>query len=119
MNESVWTCERCGKKYDLEMGEGWVLLAEEIPSSEDDRVRSREPYEAVCYECADELQAIVEKCTHNCASCEAARIWGLSFRECLRFRFKFDLLDQISSEDASLLGRFYDMREMWRALNAC
>jgi len=55
MNELKWICERCGREFDLEMGEGWIALAEEIPSPEDGKLTPLEPYEKVCYECADEL----------------------------------------------------------------
>jgi hypothetical protein len=93
MDESVWTCERCGKKYDLEMGEGWVLLAGETPSPDDGKLGPLEPYEAVCYECADALQAVVEKCDHNCVDCEVPWTWGLSVKDCLLFQLKFGLLE--------------------------
>lgn len=90
--ETKWTCEKCMKEFDLEMGEGWVSLAEEIPSPEDGKLNSLKPYEVVCYACADELYAAVEKCDQDCLSCEATETWGLSIRDCLRFREKFDLL---------------------------
>ncbi|MCX5643670.1 MAG: hypothetical protein NTZ17_03145 [Phycisphaerae bacterium] len=115
MNESKWTCERCGKQYDLEMGEGWVLLAEEIPSPEHGKLSSVEPYEAVCCECADELVAIMEKCNQDCADCEATQTWGLSIRECLRFQFKFDLLKAPPLEGkVSVFGCLYDAKEVLR-----
>jgi len=28
MDESKWVCERCGREYDLEIGDGWITLAE-------------------------------------------------------------------------------------------
>ncbi|MFQ5825677.1 MAG: hypothetical protein ACE5JB_16690 [bacterium] len=51
------------------------------------------PNEKVCYDCADELFAIVEKCDKQCQYCEATTIWGLSIMDCLKFQLKFDLLD--------------------------
>jgi hypothetical protein len=93
MDESKWICERCGRQYDLELGEGWVLLAGEIPSPEDGRLSPLEPYEAVCYDCADVLHGLVEKCDRNCVGCEVPRAWGLSVRDCLQFQLKFGLLD--------------------------
>ena len=93
MDESKWVCERCGRQYDLEMGEGWVLLAPEIPSPDDGILSPSEPYEAVCYECADELQAMVEKCDKNCVECEVPRTWGLSVKNCLQFQMEFGLLE--------------------------
>jgi hypothetical protein len=92
MDDCKWICERCGKEYNLEMGEGWVLLAPEIRSPDDGELSSREPYEAVCYECADVLHSLVEKCDRNCVECEVPRTWGLSAKECLQFQMKFGLL---------------------------
>jgi hypothetical protein len=93
MDETKWICERCGKEYDLEMGEGWVLLAGEMPSPEDGKLGPVEPYEAVCYECADVLHALVEKCDRNCVDCEVPWTWGLSVKDCLQFQLKFGLLE--------------------------
>ena len=92
MSESMWTCERCGRKFDLEMGEGWVSLAEEIPSPGDGKVNAQEPYEVVCHDCADILQALVEKCDRNCIACAVPKTWGLSVRDCLQFQMRFGLL---------------------------
>jgi NAD(P)H-flavin reductase len=44
-----------------------------------------EPYESVCYKCADELYAIMEKCNKDCLNCEVTTIWGLSIKDCLEF----------------------------------
>lgn len=93
MDESKWICERCGREYDLEMGEGRVLLAEEVPSPEDGRLGALEPCEAVCYDCADVLHALVEKCDRNCVDCAVPRTWGLSIKDCLQFQTKFGLLE--------------------------
>jgi hypothetical protein len=93
MDESKWTCERCGRQYDLEMGEGWVLLAGEIPSPEDGKLSPLEPYEAVCYDCADVLHGLIEKCDQSCEDCEVPRIWGLTVKDCLQFQMKFGLLE--------------------------
>lgn len=59
MNESKWICERCGREYDLEEGEGGITLAEDQETI--GKLTLQEPYEWVCYECADELLAIVLK----------------------------------------------------------
>jgi hypothetical protein len=91
MNESKWICERCEREYDLEEGEGWVTLVEE----EDPlgKITLQEPYDCVCYECADELLAIVEKCDKQCYNCEATMVWGLSIMDCLKFQLKFELIE--------------------------
>lgn len=115
MNESRWTCERCKKEFDLEMGEGWVALAEEIPSPEHGKLNPLEPYEKVCYECADELYAIVEKCNQDCMNCEATMLWGLSIRDCLRFQLKFDLLNlPLPEGKMPVLGSLYEAKEVLR-----
>jgi len=93
MNETKWVCERCGNEYDLEKGEGWVTLVEEEPSPQDGKLTSLIPYEEVCYDCADELYAIVEKCNKDCLNCEVTTIWGLSIKDCLKFQLKFELID--------------------------
>ncbi|OHB65881.1 MAG: hypothetical protein A2Y76_04725 [Planctomycetes bacterium RBG_13_60_9] len=93
MDEPTWKCERCGREFDLEMGEGRVLLAEETPSPDDGKLNPLEPYEAVCYDCADVLHGLVEKCDRNCVGCEVPRTWGLSVRDCLQFQMKFGLLE--------------------------
>ncbi len=108
MGESKWVCERCGREYDLEMGEGWVLLAEEAPSPDDGKLSPLEPYEAVCYDCADVLHAVVKKCDRRCVSCEVPRTWGLSIKECLQFQMKFGLLKlQVpqAQRKANFMGR--------------
>ena len=113
--ETTWTCERCMKEFDLEMGEGWVSLAEEIPSPEDGKLNSLEPYEVVCYECADELYAIVEECDKDCLSCEATMTWGLSIRDCLQFQLKFDLLTLPEPQGKVVfMGGLYEAEELKR-----
>lgn len=97
MEESKWVCERCGKEYDLEKGEGWVILVEEEPLPQDGKHTPLVPYESVCYKCADELYAIMEKCNKDCLNCEATTIWGLSIEDCLEFQLKFDLIDYQSA----------------------
>jgi hypothetical protein len=92
MDESKWTCERCGQKYDLEMGEGWVLLSPEIRSPDEGIVNPVEPYEAVCHDCADVLYNLVENCDRGCEECAVPRTWRLSVKECLQFQMKFGLL---------------------------
>ena len=93
MNDSKWLCERCGREFDLEIGEGWVTLVEEEPSPQDSKLTPLEPYEIVCYECADELYAIVERCNKDCPKCGVTTMWGLSIKDCLKFQLKFDLID--------------------------
>jgi hypothetical protein len=93
MDETKWVCERCQKEYDLENGEGWITLVDDEYFAQDGKITPLEPYECVCYECADELLAIVEKCNKECWHCEATLIWGLSIMDCLRFQLKFDVLE--------------------------
>lgn len=93
MDESEWICERCGKRYDLELGEGWVLLSPETRSPDDGIVGPLEPYEAVCYDCADVLYGLVEICDRGCEHCAVPRTWGLSVKECLQFQMRFGLLE--------------------------
>ena len=115
MNESRWTCERCTREFDLEMGESWIALAEEIPSPEHGKLTPLEPYETVCYECADELYAIVEKCNQDCISCEATMTWGLSIRECLKFQLKFDLFNlSLPEGKLPVFGSLYEAKEVLR-----
>ena len=115
MNESRWICERCKREFDLEMGEGWIVLAEEIPSPEHGKLTPLEPYEAVCYECADELYAIVEKCDQDCVSCEVTMTWGLSIRNCLMFQLKFDLLAlPLPEGKVTVLGSLHEPKEVLR-----
>jgi hypothetical protein len=115
MNESVWVCERCGKEYDLEMGEGWVVLTEEIPSPEHGKLSPIESFEAVCYECADELLAVVEKCNKDCLHCEATQVWGLSINDCVRFQFKFDLLQPAPPQGkVPVFGCWYEAEDVLR-----
>lgn len=115
MEITKWTCDRCLKESDLEMGEGWVSLAEEIPSPEDGKLNSFEPYEMVCYECADELYATVEKCNKDCINCEATKAWGLSIRECLQFQLKFDLLTLPEPKGkVPFMGGLYETEELKR-----
>jgi hypothetical protein len=115
METTKWNCERCKKEFDLEVGEGWVSLAEEIPSPEDGKLNSLEPYEVVCYACADELYTIVEKCDQNCLSCEATTAWGLSIRDCLQFQLKFDLLTLPKPKGkVPFMGSLYEAGELKR-----
>jgi len=93
MNENKWFCERCGNEFDLERGEGWVRLVEEEQSLSDGKLIPDPPFETVCYDCADELHAIVEKCDKECYNCEATMVWGLSIKDCLKFQLKFDLIE--------------------------
>jgi len=93
MNENKWICERCGKEFDLRRGEGWIRLVEEEQSLSDGKLTPVVPFETVCYDCADELYAIVEKCDKKCYECEATIVWGLSIKDCLKFQRKFDLID--------------------------
>lgn len=126
MDESKWICERCGQQYDLEMGEGWVLLAPEMPSPNDGEIGSRAPYEAVCCDCADQLQGLAQKCDRNCVDCEVPRTWGLSVKECLQFQMKFGLLElrvPQSHGKVNFMGGLCDARAVvnefktyWRSL---
>jgi hypothetical protein len=93
MNENKWFCERCGNEFDLEAGEGWVRLVEEEQSLADGKFVPVMPFETVCYNCADDLYAIVEKCDKRCHNCEATIVWGLSIKDCLKFQLKFDLIE--------------------------
>jgi hypothetical protein len=117
MDESKWTCDRCGEEYDLEKGEGWVLLVEETPSPDDDKLSSIEPYDAVCYDCADVLHRLTEECNRNCVACEVPRTWGLTVRDCLEFQMKFGLLElevpQVQGE-ANFMGCLCDARDVLR-----
>ena len=92
MNESTWVCERCRTQFDLEEGQGWVTLTEEESSYRKGKLTPLVPYEMVCYECADELLAIAEKCDKLCQYCEVTTTWGLSIMDCLKFQLKFDLI---------------------------
>jgi len=92
MNENKWFCERCGNEFDLERGEGWVRVVEEEQSLSDGKLTPAVPFETVCYNCADELYVVVEKCDKNCHHCEASIVWGLSIKDCLKFQLKFDLI---------------------------
>jgi hypothetical protein len=93
MNESIWTCERCSKALDLEKGEGSVRLTEDADSYSNGKITPLVPYENICYDCADELFALVEKCDKQCQYCEVTGIWGLSIMDCLKFQAKFNLLE--------------------------
>lgn len=85
MNELRWVCAKCRREFDLEKGEGWVTFTEDEDSYHKGKLTPLVPYEKVCYECADELLAVVEKCDKNCFNCEAAVMWGLSISDCLKF----------------------------------
>lgn len=117
MNESKWVCERCGREFDLEYGEGWVNIAPEKPTPQDGKLTPLEPYEKVCYECADELLAVVEKCNMDCLNCEVTSIWGLSIKDCFEFQLMFDVIDyaQIPSP---VKDSIQDTKEMLRLLNS-
>ncbi len=93
MDESKWVCERCGRAFDLENGQGWVRLVEERPSPEHAKLTPTVPFERVCYQCADELCAVARKCSRDCLNCQAASRWGLSIRDCLKFQLKFGLIE--------------------------
>ena len=115
MKQTKWTCERCKRTFDLEMGEGWIVLAEEIRASEHGRLTQLEPYEKVCYECADQLYAILEKCNQDCINCEATNIWGLSIRDCLQFQLKFDLLNLPQAQgQVPVMGSLYESEDVRR-----
>ena len=91
------------------MGEGWVALTEEMPSPEDGKLSPIEPFEVVCYECADELLAVVEKCSKDCLHCAVTQTWGLSISDCVRFQFKFDLLEPaLPQGKVNFMGCLYD-----------
>lgn len=113
MNEARWICERCGMEFDLENEESWVTLVEEEPSSKDGKLTPLMPYEKVCYECADELYTIVEKCNKDCLNCEATTIWGLSIKDCLKFQLKFDLLC-LPQKQAPMKGSLEEAKEILR-----
>lgn len=93
MDENKWFCERCGNEFDLEAGEGWVRLVEEEQSLADGKLFPVVPFERICYNCADDLLAIVEKCDKRCDNCEATFLWGLSIKDCLKFQLKFDVIE--------------------------
>jgi len=77
MGETKWTCERCGRGFDLENGDGWITLVDDEGSYRKGKLTPLEPYESVCYECADELLAVVENCDKECRYCEVTIIWGV------------------------------------------
>jgi hypothetical protein len=79
--------------FDVEKGEGGITLSEDMDSYYKGRLTPSMPYERVCYECADELLSIVEKCNKQCQSCEATLVWGLSIMDCLKFQLRFEVID--------------------------
>jgi len=130
MEESKWICGRCGKEYDLEEGEGWAILVEEEPLPQDGKLTPLVPYESVCYKCADELYAVMEKCNKDCLNCEVTTTWGLSIKDCLKFQLKSDHidyqsalsveavnLDNINGLRLRILNSLEDTKGMLRILN--
>jgi hypothetical protein len=113
MNERWWICERCGRVFDLEQGEGWIELVEDERSSQMGKLNSLMPYEEVCYSCADELSAIMEECNKECWNCEVTTIWGLSIMECLKLQLKFDLIELPQKEEPER-GSLEEAREILR-----
>ncbi|MDI6776931.1 MAG: hypothetical protein QMD03_06790 [Syntrophales bacterium] len=113
MNESKWVCERCRKAFDLGQGEGWVTLTEDEDSYYKAKLTPLVSYEKVCYECADELFAVVEKCDKNCLNCETAVMWGLSISDCLKFQLKFEVI-QLPQIERPLKGSIEEAREILR-----
>jgi hypothetical protein len=117
MDESKWVCERCGKEYDLEMGDGWITLAGDQASYYYGKLTPLVPYERVCYECSDELLAIVEKCDKQCQYCDVTTVWGPSVIDCLKFQWNFDLIEipqrpqppKGSIEEAKEILRIFDI----------
>lgn len=116
MIESKWICERCERKFDLENGDSWVTLVEEELSPQDGKLTPLEPYERICYKCADKLYAIVEKCNKDCLTCEVIIIWGLSIKDCLNFQLKFNLID-FSHCPSPYKNSLEDTEEILRTLN--
>jgi len=113
MKESRWVCERCEREFDLEENEGWINLTEDKDSYHNGKLTPLVPYERVCYDCADELLAVVEKCDKNCLDCEAAIIWGLSISDCLKFQLKFEVLE-LPPVQRPLQGSIEEAREILR-----
>jgi len=113
MKESRWVCERCEREFDLEENEGWINLTEDEDSYHNGKLTPLVPYEKVCYDCADELLAVVEKCDKNCLDCEAAIIWGLSISDCLKFQLKFEVLE-LPPVQRPLQGSIEEAREILR-----
>jgi hypothetical protein len=116
MSELRWVCENCRRDFDLERGEGWVTLTGDEDSYRKGKLTSLVPYEKVCYECADELLATVEKCDKNCLNCEATVIWGLSINECLKFQIKFGLIE-LPQRKRPPMGTIEEAREILRIFN--
>ena len=113
MDETRWICERCEKEFDLARGEGWIRLVEDEHSSQMGKLNSLMPYEEVCYSCADELLATVEKCDKECWNCEVTTLWGLSIMECLKFQSKFDLIE-LPRKQQPAKGSLEEAREILR-----
>lgn len=118
MMENKWVCERCGKEYDLEEGEGWIRLVE------DEEVHwmgrnpsSPEPYETICCNCADELLEIMERCDKDCLHCRVTLEWGLSVMECLRLRTMFELID-LPKEEYRTFRAYDEAVKFLRSLTA-
>lgn len=117
MEENKWVCERCGKEYDLEEGEGWITRVEDEETHGMGRnPSSPEPYEAVCYNCADELLGIMEECDKDCLHCDVTSEWGLSIMECLRFLTKFELID-LPKEEYRTFRAYDEAVEILRLLS--
>lgn len=113
MYESKWICERCIREFDLEEGEGWIKLTEDGDSYYEGKLTLLVPYEKVCYDCADELFSIVEKCDKQCQYCEVTTVWGLSIMDCLKFQLKFDLID-LPEEQLPMKGSLEEAKEILR-----
>lgn len=113
MNESEWFCERCGKAFDLERGEGWATLTGDEESYYRGKLTPLVPFEKVCYTCADRLLALVEKCEKNCLHCEATTGWGLSISDCLKFQLKFELIE-LPQIQRPLKGSIEEAKEILR-----
>jgi len=112
MEEGKWICERCGREYDLENGDGWVTLVEDEESHLRGKpIFSLASYEEVCYECADELYEVVEKCNKDCLHCEVTLQRGLSVMECLKFQLKFDLI-ALPEKQRPLEGSLEEAKEI-------
>jgi len=116
IKELKWVCERCRKVFDLGKGQGWVTLTEDEDSYYKGKLTSLVLYEKVCYECADELLAVVEKYDKNYLNCDAAVLWGLSISDCLKFQLKFEVIE-LPQIKQPLKGTTEEAREILRIFN--
>jgi hypothetical protein len=92
-DEDLRRCDRCEASVDLAEEPLVAVAWEERDAWVQEGVLSDvAPPQRVCAHCNDRLLELLENCSERCWQCAVTQEWGLSIKECLLNKVKWELI---------------------------